>query len=591
MKTATQLQRALNQAVNALLEELGPRGFWEGRLSPSALSTAVAVFSLVQLSRSEDSPLIDNGRKWLAETQLPDGSWGDTPESPGNISTTLLCRCALLTDRDAHAEPLRACDAWLERKTGSLEPEPLAQSILSTYGNDKTFSVPILSTAALSGICPWEQVPALPFELSLLPQRLFQWINMPVVSYALPALISMGILKHRKSPSRNPAVRITRSFCESRTLDVLEKIQPQSGGFLEAVPLTGFVLMSLTAAGHAAHPSAVRTAEFLRNAAQKEGSWAIDSNLATWVTTLSVKALSAAGSLKKWLSLDQRSALRNWLLRQQFRKKHLYTGAAPGGWAWTHLPGGVPDADDTSGALLALKHLNTCAHPADENTISGLKWLIDLQNADNGIPTFCRGQTGLAFDKSCPDITAHAVSAAATWKADLPSQMRKQADIFITRCLEYLASAQESNGSWIPLWFGNQHTPGKQNPVYGTSRVLRALSDIDLPRAVSMRRKGAAWLIATQQSCGGWGGSGKTPPVIEETALALSALARFEDTPKSCLDRATEWLVAETRECTVFTPAPIGLYFSSLWYWERLYPILFTIEALGAVSARTGARP
>ena len=33
--------------------------------------------------------------------------------------------------------------------------------------------------------------------------------------------------------------------------------------------------------------------------------------------------------------------------------QHPYCLSAPGGWAWTDLPGGVPDADDTPGVLMA----------------------------------------------------------------------------------------------------------------------------------------------------------------------------------------------------------------------------------------------
>src|SRR6266436_6288752 len=51
------------------------------------------------------------------------------------------------------------------------------------------------------------------------------------------------------------------------------------------------------------------------------------------------------------------SAIQGWLLRQQYRVEHPYTHAAPGGWAWTDLPGGVPDADDTAGAVLALAQM------------------------------------------------------------------------------------------------------------------------------------------------------------------------------------------------------------------------------------------
>src|SRR5262249_10073409 len=85
------------------------------------------------------------------------------------------------------------------------------------------------------------------------------------------------------------------------------------------------------------------------------------------------------------------SAIRRWLLAQQHRVEHPYTHAAPGAWAWTNLPGGVPDADDTAGAVLALKHLG----PIDDETraaaFAGIEWLLNTQNSDGGVPTFCRG--------------------------------------------------------------------------------------------------------------------------------------------------------------------------------------------------------
>jgi squalene-hopene/tetraprenyl-beta-curcumene cyclase len=29
------------------------------------------------------------------------------------------------------------------------------------------------------------------------------------------------------------------------------------------------------------------------------------------------------------------------------------------------------------------------------------------------------------------------------------------------------------------------------------------------------------------------------------------------------------------------TPSPIGLYFAKLWYYEKLYPLIFTVASLG----------
>ncbi|MFM7517555.1 MAG: hypothetical protein ACKO3V_11480 [Pirellula sp.] len=101
---------------------------------------------------------------------------------------------------------------------------------------------------------------------------------------------------------------------------------------------------------------------------------------------------------------------------------HPFTNAAPGGWSWTPLSGGVPDADDTPGAMLALKvFYREATGDAKQQAelagqaIAGAKWLIDLQNRDGGIPTFCRGWGTLPFDRSNPDITAHAIRAWLAW--------------------------------------------------------------------------------------------------------------------------------------------------------------------------------
>ena len=71
------------------------------------------------------------------------------------------------------------------------------------------------------------------------------------------------------------------------------------------------------------------------------------------------------------LEFEDRRRLRAWLLVQQFRSPHPYTNAASGGWAWTDLPGSVPDADDTSGALLALHNLGDIDATVP---VSGMDW-------------------------------------------------------------------------------------------------------------------------------------------------------------------------------------------------------------------------
>src|SRR4029453_4569852 len=111
---------------------------------------------------------------------------------------------------------------------------------------DRTFSVPILTMCALSGRLgagrdAWRRVIPLPFELAVFPHSWFAALRLPVVSYALPALIAIGQARHHHAPSRNPLARLVRNLTRKRSLGVLTGIQPSYGGVLEATPLTSFV--------------------------------------------------------------------------------------------------------------------------------------------------------------------------------------------------------------------------------------------------------------------------------------------------------------------------------------------------------------
>src|SRR5262249_61151856 len=100
--------------------------------------------------------LMGGGLDWLAARQTPDGGWGDTVKTVSNISPTLLCRSAfhLAGAAGRYPEPLRKSDAWLAERYGTT-PEQVAEAVRARYGQDRTFSVPILMTCALAGLVSW----------------------------------------------------------------------------------------------------------------------------------------------------------------------------------------------------------------------------------------------------------------------------------------------------------------------------------------------------------------------------------------------------------------------------------------------------
>lgn len=587
------IETALLKTRQHLLALQKDAAHWVGELSSSALSTATAIVALHGVDAVQHAPLIKAGAGWLARHQNADGGWGDTTISKSNLSTTLLCWSALCrcVSRDADAgdgnlvtlsvtpAAITRCEAWIKAQVGSLEPEDIARAVIARYGKDKTFSVPILMLCCIGGTLgadAWRRVLPLPFELAALPRRWFGMVGLPVVSYALPALIAIGYTRFKNAPPAwwNP-LRWLRVVLWKRISPMLKTLQPSSGGYLEATPLTSFVTMALAAAGEKEHPCVPGAVAFLKASMRPDGSWPIDTNLATWGTTLSVKALGEISD-----------ETRAWLLRQQYADVHPFTNAAPGGWAWTDLPGGVPDADDTAGALIAL-HVHGDA--ATDAVTAGCRWLLDLQNRDGGMPTFCRGWGTLPFDRSSPELTAHALLAWWLWQ---PESLSNRLDAATRAALRYLGKTQRADGSWIPLWFGNENAHHEDNPVYGTAMVVGYLSRAPAlaVQAGDLIASGQAYLMSQQKAGGGWGGDASAPATIEETAVTLHALCLCQESkPDSVsqlvLKRGACWLLDATAEGMHFPAAPIGLYFARLWYHEKLYPVVWTLQALRSLQA------
>ncbi len=586
MIDATQLTNAYQTARRDLLARRVPEGHWVGFLSASALSTATAASALSIVAghsaegnlRNACQELSGRAIEWLARCQNEDGGFGDTDKSFSNIATTMLVEAAfhLAGAAEHHGELLDRVRRYIDSQGG-------LDGLRRRYGKDKTFAVPILTNCALAGLVPWKSVPPLPFELACFPHKMLRLLRLPVVSYAIPALVAIGQARFFRRKPLNPATRTIRRLAVGKSLKVLEQMQPAGGGFIEAIPLTSFVVMSLADTGRGDHPVVRNGVKFLLNSVREDGSWPIDTNLATWNTTGAITALAGAtGDVGALGCLD-------WLLECQHREPHPFTHAAPGGWGWSDLSGAVPDVDDTSGALLALVRFYNSTPTQRERiraaAIEGVRWLLEIQNADGGWPTFCRGWGSLPFDRSGADLTAHAIRAVAAWRPVMEDDRFEKS---IRDGFDYLARHQRPDGSWVPLWFGNQRSPQEENPVYGTARVLLAYRDLGQLENGPARR-GLQWLAARNNPDGGWG-DGNEPGVssTEETAVGVEALLAAYDDPsiQPSVEKGLEWLIAAVASGRHQESTPIGFYFAKLWYYECMYPLSFTVAALGQAVRR-----
>ena len=243
--TTTNLAAAYARARAELLRQRNDQGWWTGELSVSPLATATAVVALHLCDPVANRSFVERGLDFLKRTQNPDGGWGDTLKSFSNISTTMLAYAAFHATRSAAPlSPFAPRKLLSETELRSQEDEEAEPSesyfrgakgdkgaeryiadnggvpgLIARYGKDKTFSVPILTCCALAGVVDWKQIPRLPFELAWLPPQFYKTVKLPVVSYALPALIAIGQVRHHYGRSLFNPLHLASQLPRKPTLD------------------------------------------------------------------------------------------------------------------------------------------------------------------------------------------------------------------------------------------------------------------------------------------------------------------------------------------------------------------------------------
>lgn len=301
-----------------------------------------------------------------------------------------------------------------------------------------------------------------------------------------------------------------------------------------------------------------------------------------WDTCLVQQALLESGvagddpiiqRATRWLLNEQILTGGDWQVRAK--------GARPGGWAFEFANDLYPDIDDTAEVILALAlaRLRPEDEPRREQAIRrGVEWLGALQSKNGGWAAFDKDNTrkyltklpfadfGETLDPPSADVTAHVMEIYARLGYS-PNFVP------LRRAYRFICREQEEDGSWFGRWGVNY--------IYGVGAVLPALAAIGDDMNQPYVRRAVAWLLAHQNSDGGWGEScgsyidpslhGVGPSTASQTSWALLALVAAGESAHPACHRGINYLLqAQTAAGDWEEPYFTGTGFPGYGVGERL---------------------
>ena len=616
------VEQCLDKARDRLLSLQDTDGWWKDELETNVSIEAEDLF-LREFMGIADPEITRQTANWIRHSQRADGTWSTYYQGPADLSVTVEAYWALRYAGDPADADHMAKAAEYIRGEGGLERSRVFTRIWM----------------ALFGLWRWEDLPALPPEVILLPKRVplniydfACWARQTVVALTVVGahrpVRSMGISldeirtgaippeKELAPPGtlawrfqrldqalhlyeRRPHRRL-REWALRRAEQWIIARQEADGCWGGIQPPWVYSLLALYLRGYSLnHP-------ILAQGLDGFDAWTIVEDdmrrleccqSPVWDTCLALVALADAGVDP---ADPQMEAGARWLLDQEVQvvgdwaEQRPYL--APGGWAFEFENNYYPDLDDTAEVALALRRIR---HPDAKQAKKALEravvWTQGMQCSDGGWAAFDADNCsplvaelpfcdfGEVIDPPSADVTAHVVEMLCELDTDgLGLPVDREA---VARGVRWLSAEQEGDGSWFGRWGANY--------IYGTGAAVPALISAGVPTDGDRVVRACRWLESVQNPDGGWGedmrsytdqnwrGRGESTP--SQTAWALLALIAAGRASGEAARRGVAWLVDNQREDGDWDePWYTGTGFSGDFYIRyHLYRLVFPVMALG----------
>ena len=511
------VRNAVEAAQRYLLSIQAEDGHWCGELEGDTILESEYVLTMHFLGRVQE----DRCRKaaeHLRRKQLPGGGWAIYEGGPAEVSSSVKAYFVLKLMGDDPNSPHMARARETILSLGGIEA---CNSFTRIY-------------LAIFGQCSWDDCPAVPPEIVLLPDsfvfniyKMSSWsrgivVPLSVIWASKPfcpvpdfAAIPELHIRHPKAPhvARSHKERYWRRFftridhmfkrLEAAGLTPLRKKAlaaceqwiherlVQSDGLGAIFPPIINTIIAFRCLGYALDDPRLQkqVQELERLELEDEETLHVQPCFSPiWDTALVMEALSDGGTAP-----DDPAMLKaaRWLLDKEVKKigdcKKACPEAEPGGWYFEYANEWYPDTDDTAEVLTALSRAKFPGEADDlarQGAIArGQAWLLAMQNRDGGWGAFdkdCDNEvlTYIPFadhnamiDPSCEDITGRALEAFHA--IGMPADHPA-----VRRAAEFVESKQYPDGTWYGRWGCNY--------IYGSFLALRGLlhagADLREPR-------------------------------------------------------------------------------------------------------------
>ena len=447
-----ELRDTLDRARDSLLGRQHADGHWRGLLATNVTMDAEDLL-LREFLGIRDRERSERSAVWIRSQQNDDGSWSNFAGGPGDLSTTIEAYWALkLTGDDPEAPHMALAAGWSRERGGPSAARVFTQIWM-----------------ALFGLWPWDDLPALPPELVLLPR----WVPLnpyDFAAWARQTIVALTIVRAHQpvhplpfgleelGPGA-PASRPRASSLAGRALERLDRLgrayerlpfkplrgfalgaaerwvlqrQEADGGWGGIQPPWVYSLLALRLQGYPLDHPVMRTAlDGIDSFTVEEDGrhWLEACQSPVWDTALAIIGLADAG-----IGPDDPALLRagDWLLEREvkdvrgdwaIRKPEL----RPGGWSFEYHNVNYPDLDDASVCALALRRLE----PPDPGPVNAavhraVRWIVGMESRDgawgafdaDNVQRLCRKlpfcDFGEVIDPPSADVTAHVIELLAT---------------------------------------------------------------------------------------------------------------------------------------------------------------------------------